>query len=140
MADAGVKWGRLFFYKGFGLEYERPAMEQSKKAADQMHKLGMKVSLYMGGTMFTETLYRELPEAKGWEQRDQWDRPVPYGAQTYRHYACPNEPKYRDYLRKVIKVGVEDSMLTSSPSTTSCCRQSRTPATVRAAWRRSMRC
>jgi hypothetical protein len=30
MADAGVKWGRLFFYKGFGLEYERPAMEQGK--------------------------------------------------------------------------------------------------------------
>ena len=73
MADAGVQWGRLFFYKGFGIEYERPAMEQSKKVAEQMHKLGMKVSLYMGGTMFTETLYRELPEAKGWEQRDQWD-------------------------------------------------------------------
>jgi hypothetical protein len=108
MADAGVKWGRLFFYKGFGLEYERPAMEQAKKAADQMHRLGMKVSLYMGGTMFTETLYRELPEAKGWEQTDQWDRPVPYGAQTYRHYACPNEPKYREYLKRVIKVGVDE--------------------------------
>jgi len=108
MADAGVKWGRLFFYKGFGLEYERPAMEQSKRAADLMHKLGMKVSLYMGGTMFVETFYRELPEAKGWEQRDQWDRPVPYGAQTYRHYACPNEPKYLDYLRRVIRVGVEE--------------------------------
>ncbi|MGA1982868.1 MAG: alpha-amylase family protein [Acidobacteriaceae bacterium] len=108
MADAGVKWGRLFFYKGFGIEYERPAMEQSKKVADQMHKLGMKVSLYMGGTMFTETLYRERPEAKGWEQRDQWDRPVPYGAQTYRHYACPNEPKYREYLKRVIKIGVEE--------------------------------
>jgi hypothetical protein len=108
MADAGVKWGRLFFYKGFGIEYERPAMEQSKKAADLMHRLGIKVSLYMGGTMFTETLYRELPEAKGWEQRDQWDRPVPYGAQTYRHYACPNELKYRDYLKKVIRIGVEE--------------------------------
>jgi hypothetical protein len=108
MADAGVKWGRLFFYKGFGLEYERPAMEQAKKTAAQMHALGMKVSLYMGGTMFTETLYRELPEAKGWEQRDQWYRWVPYGAQTYRHYACPNEPKYRDYLKRVIKIGVEE--------------------------------
>jgi len=108
MADAGVKWGRLFFYKGFGLEYERPAMEQGKKVADQMHKLGMKVSLYMGGTMFTETLYRELPEAKDWEQRDQWNRPVPYGAQTYRHYACPNEPKYRAYLKRAIKIGVEE--------------------------------
>ena len=108
MADAGVRWGRLFFYKGFGLAYERPAMAQAKRAADQMHRLGMKVSLYMGGTMFTETLYRELLEARGWEQRDQWGRPVPYGAQTYRHYACPNEPKYREYLRRVIKIGVEE--------------------------------
>ena len=65
MADAGVKWGRLFFYKGFGLEYERPAMEQSKKAADLMHSLGMKVSLYMGGTMFAETLYREIARGEG---------------------------------------------------------------------------
>jgi hypothetical protein len=132
MADAGVKWGRLFFYKGFGLEYERPAMAQAKRAADQMHRLGMKVSLYMGGTMFTETLYRELPEAKGWEQRDQWGRPVPYGAQTYRHYACPNEPKYRDYLRRVIKVGVEEMkvdefafdniMLQAEPKSCHCAR------------------
>ena len=98
----------VFLIRALGWEYERPAMEQSKKAADLMHSLGMKVSLYMGGTMFTETLYRELPEAKGWDQRDQWDRFVPYGAQTYRHYACPNEPKYREYLKRVIKVGVEE--------------------------------
>jgi len=53
-----------------------------------MHQLGMKVSVYVGGTMFTETLYREVPEARNWEQRDQNDHWVPYGAQTYRHYAC----------------------------------------------------
>ncbi len=64
MADAGVRWGRLYFYKGFGLEYERANMEKTKAAAAIMHKLGMKVALYMAGTMFTETLYHELPEAK----------------------------------------------------------------------------
>jgi hypothetical protein len=108
MADAGVLFGRIFFYKGFGLEYERPHMEQAQRAAELMHRLGMKVSLYIGGTMFTETLYRELPEAQGWEQRDQWDHWVPYGIQTYRHYACPNEPKYREYLKRVIKIGIHD--------------------------------
>lgn len=108
MAAAGVRWGRIFFYKGFGLDYEQPHMQLAKKVADQMHSLGMKVSLYMGGTMFTETLYRELPQAEGWEQRDQWNHWVPYSVQTYRHYACPNEPLYRDYLRKVIRVGVVD--------------------------------
>jgi Beta-galactosidase len=108
MADAGVIWGRIFFYKGFGLEYEKPHMDQAKRAADLMHQLGMKVSLYIGGTMFTETFYRETPEAVNWEQRDQWNHWVPYGLQTYRHFACPNEPLYRDYLKRILKIGVQD--------------------------------
>src|SRR6516164_10508164 len=56
MADAGVRYAMIYFYKGFGLEYEKPSMEQSKRIADQLHKLGIKVGLYVGGTMFTETL------------------------------------------------------------------------------------
>jgi hypothetical protein len=108
MADAGVRYAMIYFYKGFGLEYERPTMEKSKIIADELHKHGIKVGLYVGGTMFTETLYHELPEAKNWEQRNQDNHWVPYGSQTFRHYACPNEPKYRDYLKKILKIGVKD--------------------------------
>jgi hypothetical protein len=108
MASAGVKWARFHFYKGFGLEYERPDMEKTRRAAELMHQLGMKVSVYMAGTMFTETLYREVPEARNWEQRDQHDQWVPYGIQTYRHYACPNEPAYRDYLKRILRVAIEE--------------------------------
>ncbi len=108
MAAAGVTYGRIFFYKGFGLQYEKPHIEQARRASEIMHQAGMKVSLYFGGTMFTETLYRELPEAEKWEQRDQWNHWVPYGIQTYRHYACPNEPAYRDYLKRVLKIGIQD--------------------------------
>jgi len=108
MADAGVRWGRLYFYKGFGLEYERENMRKDVQAAARMHQLGMKVALYMGGTMFTETLYHELPEARNWEARDQDNKWVPYGMQTYRHYACPNEPAYREYLKRILKIGIEE--------------------------------
>jgi Beta-galactosidase len=108
MASAGMRYGRLFFYKGFGLEFERPNMERDIRAAVIMHQQGMQVSLYMAGTMFAETLYHELPEARNWEQRDQDNRPVPYGNQTYRHYACPNEPAYREYLKRIVKIGVQD--------------------------------
>lgn len=107
MGAAGIRYGRLFFYKGFGMEYEHANMEQDVKTAALMHQLGMKVDLYVGGTMFTESLYHELPEAKNWEQRDQNNQWVPYGLQTFRHYACPNEPAYRDYLKKVLKFAVE---------------------------------
>jgi hypothetical protein len=108
MAAAGVKWGRIFFYKGFGLDYERPHIDIAKSAADLMHSLGMKVSLYMAGTMFPETLYHEVPEAKNWEQRDLNDQPVTYGQQTFRRYACPNEPKYREYLKRALQIGLKD--------------------------------
>jgi hypothetical protein len=108
MAAAGVRFGRIYFYKGFGAEYERANMEQDKRTAEIMHQCGMKVGLYMGGTMFAETLYRELPEARNWEQRDQNDHWVPYGMQTFRHYACPNEPAYRDYLKKILKYAVQE--------------------------------
>ena len=108
MADAGVQWARIFFYKGFGLAYERPHIDQAKKAADQLHSLNLKVSLYFGGTMFIETFYKETPEAKNWEQRDYQNQPVPYGSQTFRRYACPNEPAYRDYLQKILAVAINE--------------------------------
>jgi hypothetical protein len=108
MADAGVRWGRIFFYKGFGLQFEKAHMDITRRVADQMHGLGMKVSLYVGGTMFTETLYKEIPQAQDWEQRDSFNRPVPYGNQTYRHFACPNEPAYRDYIKRVLNIAVND--------------------------------
>lgn len=109
LASAGIKYGLIHFYKGFGLEYENADIEKTKAAAAIMHRLGMKVSVYMAGTMFTETFYRELPEAQSWEQRDQNGRWVAYtGAQTYRHYACPNEPAYTEYLKRVLRVAIEE--------------------------------
>lgn len=108
MADAGVRYALIHFYKGFGLAYEREQMERTRRAAELMHQHGMKVGLYFAGTMFIETMYREVPDAKLWEQRDQDDRWVSYGSQTYRHYACPNEPAYRDYLKPILKIAVEE--------------------------------
>jgi hypothetical protein len=108
MAATGAVWGRIFFYKGFGLEYERPHIEQAKNAAALMHSLGMRVSVYVAGTMFTETLYQEVPEARDWEQRDCWGHWVSYGIQTFRHYPCINQPGYEGYMRRVIKVAVEE--------------------------------
>lgn len=108
MADAGVKFGRIFFYKGFGLEYEKPHIDQARRAAVVMHRLGMKVSLYVAGTMFTETLYREVPEAEDWEERDCWNHWIPYGIKTYRHFPCHNQPGYRDYLKRVMRMGIQE--------------------------------
>lgn len=109
MAQVGVRSARLHFWKGLGLETQMPGIRQSQKMAELMHKHGMKVSLYVGGTIFIEPFYREVPEAAQWEQRDQLNRPVYYiETQTFRHFACFNEPKYHDYIKRVLRIGVED--------------------------------
>lgn len=108
VAAAGVRYALIHFYKGFGLAYERKQIEKTRRAAELMHQHGMKVGLYFAGTMFIETMYREVPDARIWEQRDQYDRWVSYGSQTYRHYACPNEPAYRDYLKPILRIAVEE--------------------------------
>jgi hypothetical protein len=109
MAAAGTGVALIHFYKGLGLQYEGPEIERTRRTVALMHQYGLKASLYMAGTMFVETFYREVPEAKGWEQRDQWGNWVPYTqTQTYRHYPCPNEPLYRAYLKRVLDVGVKE--------------------------------
>ena len=108
MAKAGVKYGRLHFYKGLGIAAEMPEIQNSMRMAGLMRERGMKVSLYVAGTMFTEPFYKEVPEAKNWEQRDQDNKWIPYsGTQTFRHFACQNESDYRDYMKKVLKIGVD---------------------------------
>ncbi len=109
IAAAGCRYGRIHFYKGLGLQAEGPEIERTRRTVALMHQLGMKASLYMAGTMFVETFYREVPQAKDWEQRDQWGHWVPYTqTQTYRHYPCPNEPLYRQYLQRVLDIAVKE--------------------------------
>jgi hypothetical protein len=108
MADIGVPYGRLHFYKGLGLKTEMAEIEKSAQMAELMRSHNMRVSLYVAGTMFIEPFYQEVPEAVTWEQRDQNGKWVPYSnTQTFRHFACHNEPAYREYIKKVLKVGVD---------------------------------
>ena len=98
----------IYFYKGFGLKYEQPSMQESKRIADELHKNGIKVGpLHRRDDVHGNAVSRTA-EAQNWEQRNQDNHRVPYGLQTFRHYACPNEPKYRDYLKRILKIGVED--------------------------------
>jgi len=109
MAVLGVRMRRLPFYKGFGLEFEKEGIEDTKRTASLMHKYGMKVSAYIGGTMFSETLFREQPNAVNWQCRDQDGKPIYYlGIQTYRRFPCILNQEYLAYLKKVVKKAIVD--------------------------------
>ncbi|MGH9665142.1 MAG: beta-galactosidase, partial [Bryobacteraceae bacterium] len=104
---AGVNMIITHFYKT-GLETERGDVEAAKRLAELCHKHGMKIGTYIGGTIFAETLLREVPEAKNWIRRDEHGDPIRYGDQTYRYRPDFNNPRYVEFMKKVARVAVED--------------------------------
>ncbi|MEM2465493.1 MAG: beta-galactosidase [Candidatus Bathyarchaeia archaeon] len=101
--------GGVHFYKGFGLNIESEEMQNTKRLAELCHKYGMKISVYVGGTIFSETFFLEVPEARDWVQIDQERNPITYSShQTYRYMPCYNHEGYLDYMKKVLKYAIEE--------------------------------
>ena len=100
---------RTFFFKGLGIERERPYFDKVVRYAAELHKRGILVSVYVGGTLFTDYFFKEVPEARGWCRRDMDGHPVTYGDhQLMRWFACLNHPGYRAYLKRVLDVAVQE--------------------------------
>src|ERR1700678_569654 len=67
----GVEVFHTHFYKGFGMEAEREGREETRKAVDFAHSLGMKADTYLQwSTLMYETFFLEEPRAVNWIQRD----------------------------------------------------------------------
>lgn len=76
------------------------------------HKYGIKVAGYVGASLLYETLFDEEPDAKNWRQEDEFGNPIYYTAdQTFRYMACRNNPGYRAFIRKVLRMGIQDLKL-----------------------------
>lgn len=100
---------RAQFFKGFGLVRERPYIDEIVTYAKELHQRGMMISIYVGGTMFTDYFFKEVPEAIHWARKDQDGRPVTYGGyQLQRWFPCLNNPDYRAYMKKVLDVAVQE--------------------------------
>ncbi len=100
---------RAHFFKGFGLERERPFIDQTIEYARRLHGRGMLVSVYVGGTLFPEYFLKEVPQASEWFRTDQFGQPVTYsGYQLQRWFPCLNHPDYRAYLKRVLDIAVQE--------------------------------
>jgi hypothetical protein len=107
LKEAGVNMIITHFYK-MGLETERDDVQEAVKLAALCHKHGMKIGAYVGGTMFAETLLREVPESKDWIRLDEHGDPIRYGEQTYRYRPDFNHPGYVKYMKNVVRAAVQD--------------------------------
>jgi hypothetical protein len=109
--EMGVNLVVMPLHKGMGLKTEAESIDATRKFTQIAHRHGIKVAGYVGSSMFYETFYAEEADAPGWEQVDERGRPLYYGDQTFRHAACRNNPGYRAFIQKVLRLGVADIKL-----------------------------
>jgi hypothetical protein len=111
--DSGVEVFHTHLYKGFGMEAEREGMEETRKAVQIAHLLGMRVDTYIQwNCMMYETFFAEEPRAVNWIQRNAAGLPIllTYGyQQSYRYRPCFSNQDYLDYLKKVVGYAIVEA-------------------------------
>lgn len=107
LKEAGVNMILTHFYKT-GLQSETEDVELAKQLGALCRKHGLKLGAYIGGTIFAETLLRDIPEAKEWVRYDEHGDPVRYSEQTYRYRPDFNHPGYVEHMKRVIRVAIEE--------------------------------
>ena len=108
LKDLGVTMEVIHFYKGFGLAAEKQHIGEATKLAALLHKYGIRVGTYIGSTIAYETFLAEQPDAAEWFVPDFLGRPVFYDNQTFRKRVYFMHPGYRAYMKRVLRLAVED--------------------------------
>lgn len=108
LKELGVTMAVIHFYKGYGLEAEQEHMADAKRLADLCQKYGIRVGVYVGSTIAFETFLHEKPEAREWFVPRHLGRPVFYGDQTFRKRVYFMHPGYREYMKRVLRIAIQD--------------------------------
>ena len=112
LKELGVTLVLTSLHKAAGLKAEAEEIEANRQFTRLAHQYGLKVGGYVGATMAYETFFQEEPDARHWVQTDEFGRPLYYSNdQTFRYVACRNNPGYRAFVKKVLRLGVEDMQL-----------------------------
>jgi hypothetical protein len=108
LKDLGITMVVTHFFTGFGLEAEAEHIGLAKALSKVLKKHGLRVGLYVGSTIAYETFLLEKPDAAEWFVPDYLGRPVVYDSQTYRKRVYFMHPGYREYIKRVIRLGIEE--------------------------------
>ena len=109
LKELGATLAILHFYKGFGLEAEKEHIQDAKILASLCKKHGIRVGVYVGGTVCYETFLAEVPEAEEWLVPDFRGNTVHYpGPQVFRRRVYFQHPGYLKYMKRVLRIAVEE--------------------------------
>ncbi len=109
LKEMGVTMVITDLFKGFGLEAEKDHIEQTRKLVSLCKKHGLKIGVYIGSTICFETFLLEEPDARKWFVPDFMGQPVLWDSkQPFRKRVYFMHPGYINYIKKVLKIAVED--------------------------------
>ena len=108
-AGLGVDTVYCHFFKGFGLEHERAEMMRTRDFARKAHALGVKVLGYCQfNSLYYEAMLAEIPGLEAWTARRLDGGIAAYSGTYYRWAPCVESREFVDYLKKVIRYGIEE--------------------------------
>lgn len=109
IADDGVNVIYTNFFKGFGLEYEKPEIEKTKELVKIAHKYGIKVLGYCQlNSIYYETFLSEDPDAFQMAAKKPDGSPKPWTITYYRWSTCYNSEKFINYIKSVVDYGLDN--------------------------------
>jgi len=108
LKEAGINMVITHFYKGLGLRHEKDDLSYTRKLVKNLKKHGMYAGAYIGSTLFSETLYREVPGSSDWVQLNRRGEPIVYSDQYFRERADFTKAGYREQIKEVVRMAIED--------------------------------
>lgn len=108
-ADMGVDTVYCHFFKGFGLDHERAEMDRTRDFVRIAHAHGVKVLGYCQfDSLYYEAMLEEVPDLEKWVSRGIDGSIATYADCYYRWSPCIESREFVDYLKKVVRHGIEE--------------------------------
>ena len=108
-SELGIDTVYCHFFKGFGLRHEQAEIERTKGFAKIAHAHGVKVLGYCQlNSLYHEAMLDEVPDLESWTVRNVDGSVGKYCGQYYRWSPCVESREFAEYLKKVIRHGIED--------------------------------
>jgi len=109
MAGLGINLAVTHFFKGFGLKQERSEQQRTAELVKFAHRHGIRVLGYcQSRSLYYENFLAEESDAEGWVQRDADGKLRTWGGAYYRWTPCILSTEFRTYLKRAIRVGLEE--------------------------------
>ena len=110
MEGFGLNMLHSRFYKGMGWQFESKDFPNVKRFVQNCHKHDVRALAYVQfSTLYYEVMMAEVPDLEQWATVDEKGQKRIYGGgQYWRWLPCINAPGFEAYLKKVIRIALEE--------------------------------